>query len=52
MATSVTEFLIEQLPYLPVCKRQAEYVERKGLGHPDSVCDAVMEAVSVALSQT
>ena len=48
----MTEFLIEQLPHLPVYKRQAEYVERKGLGHPDSVCDAVMEAVSVALSQT
>lgn len=26
-----------------------EVVERKGLGHPDTVCDAVAEAVSVAL---
>lgn len=27
-----------------------ELVERKGLGHPDTICDALMEAVSVALS--
>ena len=26
-----------------------EIVERKGLGHPDSICDAVLDAVSVAL---
>jgi S-adenosylmethionine synthetase len=28
-----------------------ELVERKGVGHPDSMCDAIMEAISVALSQ-
>ena len=28
-----------------------ELVERKGLGHPDSICDALMESVSVALCQ-
>ena len=28
-----------------------EIVERKGLGHPDSICDAVMDRVSVALSR-
>lgn len=28
-----------------------EIVERKGIGHPDSVCDAVMEEVSRALSR-
>jgi S-adenosylmethionine synthetase len=26
-----------------------ELVERKGVGHPDSICDAIMEQVSVAL---
>lgn len=26
-----------------------EYVERKGLGHPDSICDAVMESAAEAL---
>jgi S-adenosylmethionine synthetase len=29
-----------------------EIVERKGLGHPDSVCDGVAESVSQALAQT
>ena len=28
-----------------------EIVERKGLGHPDTICDAVMEQVSQALSK-
>jgi S-adenosylmethionine synthetase len=28
-----------------------EIVERKGLGHPDYMCDSIMEAISVALSQ-
>ncbi len=29
-----------------------EIVERKGLGHPDTICDAVMEAVAIQLAQT
>jgi S-adenosylmethionine synthetase len=28
-----------------------EIVERKGTGHPDQICDCVMDAISVALSQ-
>jgi S-adenosylmethionine synthetase len=28
-----------------------EIVERKGLGHPDTICDAVMEQVAVELAQ-
>jgi S-adenosylmethionine synthetase len=28
-----------------------EIVERKGLGHPDTICDAVMESVAVDLAQ-
>lgn len=28
-----------------------EIVERKGLGHPDTICDSIAEAVSVALSR-
>jgi S-adenosylmethionine synthetase len=30
---------------------QIEIVERKGLGHPDTICDLVMETISQALSQ-
>jgi S-adenosylmethionine synthetase len=29
--------------------RRVEIVERKGLGHPDSICDAIAEASAVAL---
>lgn len=42
-------FVIEQVQQTPVARRQTEHVERKGLGHPDTICDAVAEAVSVAL---
>lgn len=42
---------IEILGNTPVGDQAVEIVERKGLGHPDSICDAVMEAVSVALSR-
>jgi S-adenosylmethionine synthetase len=46
------DVIIEQQPHFPVARRQIEFVERKGIGHPDSICDAVMEAISVALSRT
>ncbi len=42
--------VIEPLPGVPVAEQRIEFVERKGLGHPDSMCDAMMEAASVALS--
>lgn len=42
---------IEQLKGLPVASLQVEIVERKGVGHPDFICDAVMERVSLALSR-
>ncbi len=41
--------LIEALKSAPVEAQQVELVERKGTGHPDSICDAIMEEVSVAL---
>ncbi|QDU74615.1 S-adenosylmethionine synthetase [Bremerella volcania] len=34
----------------PMSRQAAEYVERKGIGHPDTVCDSVMESIAVALS--
>ncbi len=40
---------IEELRATPVSEQRVELVERKGVGHPDSICDAIMEAVSVAL---
>ena len=32
-------------------KSQVEIVERKGLGHPDSLCDGIVEEISVRLSE-
>lgn len=32
-----------------VAEHQVEIVERKGTGHPDFICDATMDAISVAL---
>ncbi len=32
-----------------VAEQQVEIVERKGKGHPDTICDSVMDAISVAL---
>lgn len=43
------QYIIEQVDQTPVSRKQTEHVERKGLGHPDTICDAVAEAVSVAL---
>lgn len=40
---------IEELKQTPVEQQRVELVERKGTGHPDSICDAIMEQVSVAL---
>jgi S-adenosylmethionine synthetase len=36
---------------MPLEKQMVEIVERKGIGHPDSMCDAIMDQVSVSLSQ-
>lgn len=41
--------LLESLQQLPVEEQLVELVERKGVGHPDSICDAIMEATSVEL---
>jgi len=35
----------------PLEKQDLEIVERKGLGHPDTICDAVMDAISIELSR-
>ena len=48
---SLSDVEIEPIGHLPLAKRRMEYVERKGLGHPDSICDSVMESISIALSK-
>jgi len=43
--------VVESLPQALVEEREVEIVERKGIGHPDSVSDGIAEAVSRALSR-
>jgi len=43
--------LVDVLKQTPVEGQQLEIVERKGLGHPDYICDAIMDRISVRLSQ-
>ena len=40
---------INALGRIPVQEQPLEIVERKGLGHPDSICDAIMNDMSAAL---
>ena len=42
---------VEQLHQIPVEKQEVEIVERKGIGHPDSIADGLAETVSRALSK-
>lgn len=42
--------VLEALPDAPIERRRVELVERKGIGHPDTICDCLVEAISVALN--
>jgi S-adenosylmethionine synthetase len=43
--------LVEKFMGRSVKDHRVEIVERKGKGHPDFICDAIMESISVALSR-
>jgi len=45
----VENLCIEAVDETPVSEQAVEIVERKGTGHPDHICDAASEAVSIAL---
>ena len=40
---------VELASSIPVEEQQTELVERKGIAHPDTICDAIMEDVCLAL---
>lgn len=48
---SLIEPMIIESSRISPAEEAMEIVERKGLGHPDTICDAVMEAVAVQLAQ-
>jgi len=43
--------LVDVLKQTPIERQKLEIVERKGLGHPDCICDYIMDRISVNLSQ-
>ncbi|MBW9221762.1 methionine adenosyltransferase [Methanothermococcus sp. SCGC AD-155-C09] len=45
----MTNIVVNKLDIDPIEERPIEIVERKGLGHPDSICDGIAESVSSAL---
>lgn len=49
--TRPAAIVVEALPGPPVSKRRVEIVERKGLGHPDTICDSLVEAAAVELNR-
>ena len=51
MAEKKRNIVVEELMRTPVEMQKVELVERKGIGHPDSIADGIAEAVSRALSR-
>ncbi len=43
--------VVTPMTFEPVYSQSAEIVERKGIGHPDTICDSIAEDLSVALSK-
>jgi len=44
--------IVDELIQKPIEEQEIEIVERKGIGHPDSISDGIAESVSRALSET
>ncbi len=42
---------VEEIVHTPIEQQQIEIVERKGIGHPDSLADGIAESMSRALSR-
>jgi S-adenosylmethionine synthetase len=51
MVTFLNNVFINELGRIAIEDQQLEIVERKGLGHPDTICDTVMNQVSIDLSK-
>ena len=49
--TVMRNIMVRELGQVPLEQQPMEIVERKGVGHPDSICDAMLNEISVALSK-
>lgn len=47
----MVNIMIDELKQVPLMEQGMEICERKGIGHPDTICDSVMNEVSIALSK-
>jgi len=47
----MANIIVSSLDFERVGNQYAEIVERKGIGHPDTICDSIAEELSVALSK-
>jgi len=47
----VKNIVVEGLSNTAVEEQRVEIIERKGLGHPDTICDKIMNQISINLSQ-
>jgi len=47
----VKNIVVEDLICVPTEDQRVEVVERKGIGHPDTICDMIMNEISVKLSE-
>lgn len=43
--------IVEDFKQTPLERQRIEIVERKGVGHPDYICDAVADRISIGLSK-
>ncbi len=46
-----SRIFVESINSFPTFEKRFEIVERKGIGHPDTICDLVMNQVSIELSK-
>jgi S-adenosylmethionine synthetase len=51
LTMAIERIHVEQAIAPTAAQSEIEIVERKGLGHPDTICDLVMEKISQALSK-
>lgn len=47
--TTTRNIIVENAGGIPAGMQRIELVERKGTGHPDTICDSIMETVSISL---
>ncbi|MEM5874360.1 MAG: methionine adenosyltransferase [Candidatus Aenigmatarchaeota archaeon] len=45
------KIFVEKVNNIPISKLRTEIAERKGIGHPDTICDLICEEASINLSK-